>query len=398
MSVVIEQGPRRRWWQRSESRALTRENVPPVMLGAPTLADTPISERSALGLVDCLACIRAISEAAACLPLHAYRRLPEGRERLIGGRLVSLLRRPAPSVTQSAFVGAAVQSLACRGNVFVGLYSDESGQVAQLGVLPPDRVQVEIRAGEPRYTLTHEDGRQTQHMTDDVLHVRLPVVAADGILGLNPIQAAREALGLNRALGEEASALVGNNSAPLGVLSVTSSPVEEDVLENLRAGIEARHKGPRNRGRVAVLSSSVSFSPISISPHDMELVEQRRYSTAEIARLFRVPGFVIGAQTMDSLTYATTESMQRAFQTLCLNPYLVSLEQGITSHPRLCSERVYVEFERSASLEADTATQAGVFAQALHPVQGWMTRAEVRARLNLPPESSHLELAGSGEK
>lgn len=382
--------------RRTEARTLTRENsqpVAPLMLSGPTVAGTPISERTALALVDVLACVRAIAEAAACLPLHAYRRLPEGRERLVGGRLVSLLHRPAPGVTQSAFVGAAVQSLACRGNVFIGLYSDESGQVAQLGVIPPDRVQVEIRGGEPRYTLTHDSGKQTQHTTEDVLHVRLPVVAEDGILGLNPIQAAREALGLNRALSEESSALVANNSAPLGVLSVASSPVEDDVLENLRAGMEARHRGALNRGRVAVLSSAVTFSPISISPHDMELVEQRRLSTAEILRLFRVPGFIAGAQTTDSLTYSTVEGQQRAFQTMCLNPYLVALEQGVSGHERLCSERVYVEFERAASLEADTATQADVFAQALHPEQGWMTRSEVRARLNLPPERAREEAA-----
>ncbi|HXH89705.1 MAG TPA: phage portal protein [Gaiellaceae bacterium] len=376
---------------RSEERALTRDNVsavPAVMLGGSTVAGVAVNERTALGLADVFACVRAIAEAAATLPLIAYRRLPTGRERLPGGRLVSLLDRPAPAVTQSAFIGQLVASLAMRGNGFVGLYAGEEGQVEQLGVLPPDRVQVEIKGGMPLYTLTHDNGRQTTHGTDDVLHVRMPLTL-DGILGASPIALQREALGLNRALGEEASALAANSSAPLGVLTVPAGPIEDEALENLRAGIESRHMGARNRGRVAVLTGDIKFAPISFSPHDGQLAEQRELSTAEVARIFRVPPWMIGAKSGDSLTYSTVEGQSRAFLVYTLQPYLSAVEQAITGHERLCPPGAYVEFMRAAILQADTLTRAQVYALALDPERGWMSRAEVRQRENLDPEPEH---------
>src|SRR6266545_2696573 len=146
-----------------ETRALTRESVPPVMLGVPTIAGEPISERSALRVVDVLACVRLLAFTAATLPLLAYRHASGGRERLRGGRLVSLLDRPAPAVTQANLVGHLVSSLATRGNAFVGKYRNGDGAIEQLGVLSPERVQVEIKAGLPLYTLTHVDGRVTTH-------------------------------------------------------------------------------------------------------------------------------------------------------------------------------------------------------------------------------------------
>jgi hypothetical protein len=41
----------------------------------------------------------------------------------------------------------------------------------------------------------------------------------------------------------------------------------------------------------------------------------------------------------------------------------------------------------------DTLTQAQVMALALDPEQGWLTRSEARARLNLPPEQATVEAA-----
>ena len=395
MAAVIDRILRRS----GEERTLRPDTGPAMMFGGsplplPSIAGGSITTSNAMQIVDVLACVRAISEAVACLPLHGFRKLPEGRERLAGGRLVSLLEQPAPAVSQAAFFGAVAQSLACSGNAWLGLFSDESGQVAQLGLLHPESVTVEIRNGEPRYRLTHTDsGRQTEHTTEDILHIRLPVVDSSGILGLSPIGQAREALGLAKSLTDQASAMAVNSSAPLGVLSVTSGPGAEDVMANLKTDFEMRHRGSANRGRIAVLSADVSFAPISLSPKDSEFVAQMQASTATIARLFRCPGFVVGAQTTDSLTYATTESMQRAFAVLCVQMYCVVIEQAISNHPRLCSERSFVEFERAAWIEADTKTQADVLTQALDPATGWMTRAEARARLNLPPEQATPEAA-----
>jgi HK97 family phage portal protein len=260
--------------------------------------------------------------------------------------------------------------------------------VEQLGVIPPDRVQVQLVGGKPLYVLSHLDGRQTTHDENDVVHIRTALTSSDGVTGLSPVAQCREALGLARALGEQASALVANDATPLGVLTVPAGPGDEDLLENLRGAMEKRHGGPRNRGRVAVLSGDVAFSAISLSPVDAEFIAQRRLSTAEIARLFNVPPWLINAESASSLTYSNSESQLMAFQKVALAPLLCAVEQAITNS-RLCvGPDKYVEFLADGFLRADSVARAQVYTAALDPVTGWMTRPEARARENLPAEAA----------
>ncbi len=115
----------------------------------------------------------------------------------------------------------------------------------------------------------------------------------------------------------------------------------------------------------------------------MQFVEQRHLSTAEVARIFRIPVWMIGGTSGDSMTYSNTESQALSFVTFTLRPWLVAIEQAITGHSSLCRGGVYVEFLLDALLRADSKTRAEVYALALDPAKGWMDRNEVRRLENL---------------
>jgi HK97 family phage portal protein len=355
--------------------------------GPPALAVNP---RTAVAVADVFACVRALVDTAATLPLVAYRRSGDNRTRY-EGPLAELLRRPAPGKPGYALLADVMASLQLYGDAFIGKYRDEDGAISQLGVIEPVRVQVEVRGGLPLYTLTVPTGEQ-QTVTDrDVLHIRSPL-SLDGIRGLSPVAAAREAVESAAALASHASATFKNGARPSGVLKVPPGPEQEEVMENLRAGFEMRHGGPSNSGRVAVLAAEVGFEAISIPPQDLQFIEQRQLATAEIARIFRLPPWIIGAPTGDSLTYSTVEQQGQAFVSYALRPWLVAIEDSINGDPDLCPEGVYVEFLLDALLRADSATRAGVYAQALDPEKGWLTQGEVRRLENLPavPESEEV--------
>lgn len=387
MSATALVEPRRSWFgrasRRAEERALTRDNLPAVMLPA-SAAGASVTPQSALGIVDVLACVRILAETASTLPLVAYRRAAGGRVRLESGRTAELLRRPSPGNTQCALVSQLVGSLVLRGNAYLGKFRNGEGEIEQIALLPPDRVRVELRGGVPLYELAHESGRLTTHDASDVLHLK--TLSADGVLGLSPIGLAREALGLALALEQQASAIVANDATPLGVLSVPPGPEQSDVMENLRAGFEARHRGARNSGRVAVLAGEIKFSPVSLSPVDADFVAQRKLSTQEICRLFRVPGSLVNAESGGSLTYSTSETEALGLVKFSLAPLLVVVEQGISGDPDLCPGGAYVEFLVDGLLRADSATRASVYSAALDPVTGWLRRDEVRQLENLDPE------------
>ncbi len=368
----------RAFWRRGEERTIPKYPSWPPAEGA------AIGPSTALQIADVFACVRCLSDAAASIPLLAYRRTSSGRRRLDSGRLYDLLQRPAPATTQANLIGQAVAHLNLFGNCFLGKFRDADGRLEQLGLLHPDRVQVEQVNGQPRYTVGDaKTGRQTHHGVDDIVHVK--GMSVDGLVGLSPIQQCRLAVSLSRGLGEFSEAFIRQGARPSGIIKLPAGR-STDQLQELRIGLEELHAGARNAHRVAIVTGEVEWTALAGTAEDLQFVEQRKLSTAEIARVFRVPPWILGAGSGDSMTYSNTEQQALGFVTYSLRPWLVLIEQAISADQDLCSQNVYVEFLVDALLRADAKTRAEVYALALDPLQGWMSRAEVRRLENLEPE------------
>ena len=338
-----------------------------------------------LQIADVFACVCVLADSAASVPLIPYRAGDAGRTRLSGGRLPSLLDKPAPATTQSDLVGTLMSHLVAWGDGFLGKFRNESGVVEQLGCLHPDQVEVELRAGMPLYTVTDpKTGRQSQHGSDDIVHIK--GISTDGLRGLSPIRQARLAVSLSKGLGEFAEAFVRHGARPSGIVKLPSGSAEQ--MKSTIEGIQGRHSGARNAHRVAVLKGDVDWIPMSGPLDDLQFVEQRNLSTQEIARIFRVPPWMIGAPSGDSMTYSNTEQHALSFVTFTLRPWLVAIEQAISTDSDLCPGATYVEFLLDALLRADSKTRAEVYALALDPERGWMRRDEIRRLENLDPEGA----------
>jgi HK97 family phage portal protein len=195
------------------------------------------------------------------------------------------------------------------------------------------------------------------------------------------------ALSLAGGLGEFAEAFVRNGARPSGILRLVGGG-SKDTLEQLRISFEARHRGAQNAHQVAVMTGEVEWVAMAGPLNDLQFVEQRKLSTAEIARVFRVPPWMIGAASGDSMTYSNVEQQQLAFVMHSLRPWLVAIEQAISADADLCSQNQCVEFLLDALLRADSKTRADIYALALDPEKGWMTRDEVRRLENLEPEGA----------
>lgn len=124
---------------------------------------------------------------------------------------------------------------------------------------------------------------------------------------------------------------------------------------------------------------------MSLTPEDAQFLGQRELSAREVARLFRVPPWMIGAGDGGSMTYSNVEQQAQAFVTFSLRPWLVLIEQAITADVDLCPPGIYVEFLLDALMRGESKTRAEVYTAALNPETGWMTRDEVRRLENLGP-------------
>lgn len=374
----------------AEERTLTRSSLPPSMLHS-TPSGSTVTPQSALTIADAYACTRALADAAASLPLIAYRRTGQGRER-IEGRTPDLLRSPSPGTTQSGLIGQLVAHLNLHGNAYVGKFRDSDGRVDQLALLHPERVVPELKAGRLRFTVTGAKGEQSVHGTDDIIHVR--ALTVDGLVGLSPVKQCRAALGLSGDLTDHAARFFKNDARPGGLLKIAGDSKSSNELALAMAGDTwgLGHSGIRNAHRIAVVTGDIDFVPVSMPMDDAQFLEQRKLSATEIARIFRVPAWIVSAEDGGSMTYSNTEQQALHFVTYSLRPWLVAIEQALTADPDLFAPNQYAEFLLDALLRADSATRAQVYTAALDPITGWMNREEVRRLENLEPEPEPLPL------
>jgi HK97 family phage portal protein len=348
-----------------------------------TTAPLNVTPSNALSVADAYACVRLLSDAVASLPAKVYRRLPAGR--VPAGddqRLVQLLRRPSPGSTSADLFSQIMVSLNLTGDAFIGKY--RSGDtVVQLGVLPSDQVQVELRGQRIVYTLDTVHGR-TEHSVDDIVHIR--GMSLDGLTGMSPVAQCRTALGLNESLRESSRQFFEHGSRPSGILSAPSVSGGREQLEHLRESWNVRHAGVSNMHAVAVLAGDVNFTPISFNADDSQFLQQRELSAREVARIFRVPAHLIDAPTGDSLTYSNASQINRHFLDYSLMPWLVRIERAISNDSDLCPGGSYLQFDLRAFLRPDPDTRSQIYERELNPETGWMTRAEIRELEDLPPE------------
>ena len=363
--------------RRSEDRALTRATLPASMLPSDP-GEPGVAPQAALRIAEVYSCVRALVDAAAALPLHAYRRTDAGHVRH-DGQLAQLLTHPAPWMTTSALVGSIMASLQLHGDAFLGLYRDGAGGIAQLGLLEPSAVEVRVEEGELVYLLMTKDGvaRLTER---DICHVRAPLPDASGLRGLSPIRACAQTLGLARGLARHANQFTNQGGRP-GLL-ITLDPKVKATDPTMLAALRADVQG-RESGSVIVLGGGVDqVTPLALNLVDMEFVAQRVHSAQEVARIFRVPASMLDLPAGDSLTYATVAEQARSFVRWSLGPWLRVIEEALSGHSELSLGNQFVRFNLDAVLAAAPVERAQFYESAIRA--GWMTIAEVRRVEDLP--------------
>jgi HK97 family phage portal protein len=350
-------------WTRHD-RALFNIGDMPV---SSTYAAVPVNPTTALQHSAVWACTNLIAGSISTLPLAAYRRgdedpLPD---------LPPILRAPSAGWSFPDFTYACLQSLLLRGNAY-GLIVDRAGAgllPSQVELLAPDRVQVEANSR----IIWRIDGQEIDPAS--VWHVRA-FTAPGQVLGLSPIQHARQAIGLGLGAEKWAAKFFGESAIPSGVLT-TDHRLDQDHADNLKARWRLAHGGNRD---IAVLGDGAKFQAVTVSAEEAQFLETTQANIRTIARYFGVQPELIGADSGNSLTYANVEQRALDFLTFGLRPWLVRLETALSA---LLSSTTTVKFNAAALVRTDLLTRYQAHESAIRA--GWKLRSEVRELEDLPP-------------
>jgi len=171
----------------------------------------------------------------------------------------------------------------------------------------------------------------------------------------------------------------------------SQKPLTRQEAEEVRDIWEGSHKG---RKRVGVTSGTVEFKPLQIKPVDAQFVESRNFSIQEVARIFGLPGHFLGVSSGSSMTYSTTESLNRLFVTNTLRPtYLERIEQVFSM---LLPPFKVARFNTDELLRADIKSRYE--AHHIGIAAGFKTPNEVRKEEGLPPVLGGDELRQPGNE
>lgn len=340
-----------------------------------TLAGVSVTRESAVQLSAVWACVRLLSDTISTLPVGTFRR--ENGARLPTERK-SWLDAPNPEQTRVEFVEQQVGSLLLDGTAYVMVVRDRFGDPVELWNVHPDRVTPKREDGRVVYHL--RDGASTLRLSSsDMFHI--PAFAWPGELrGVSPLEHARRVIGLGLASHEFAERFYGQGMNQSGVIETQDDLTVEQARE-LKADFSRANGGLAKSHLPAVLVRA-KWAPMTVTPEQAQFLESRKYSTAEIARWFRVPPHLIGDVDRSTSWGTGIEEQNIGFVTYGIRHWLERLELAWTKHLLLDPEE-FVKFNVDGLLRGDQKSRFEAYGVARQ--WGWMSADDVRAKEDLAP-------------
>lgn len=352
-------------------------------IGARTASGVRVTSKSALALPTVFACGRVLAESFAVMPFVLYepKAGEKGRTRVTKHWLRRLFCK-APNRFQSPYEWRLMLQwhLVLRGNAFCQITTNSKGEITELLPLHPDRMCAELLPnGSYRYRYTDQQGRTLYYLRSEIWHLRL--VSEDGVVGLNPIEVEREAIGEGLAMQSYASRFFANDAKPGGGwIEYPGSFATKAAKQTFRDSWQEL-QGGSNRGKVAVLERGMKFHELGLSNEDAQFIEARGYKTADVCRIFRVPPHKV--QDLTRSTNNNIEHQSIEFWTDTMWPYAELWESSIEFFLLGEDSDLEPEFDMSRMLRGDSQARAK-YIQAL-VTSGVMTRNEARDMERLDP-------------
>jgi HK97 family phage portal protein len=282
-----------------------------------------------------------------------------------------------------------------QGNGYAFCERNARGEVSAMHVLDPrtTRPFVEPESGEVFYRCGENilAGLVPGAMVParHIIHHRLPLLPGFPLVGVTPIFAAAASSAVGLHILRNSQSFFGNSSRPSGTLNAPGK-ISKDTADRLKEDWDNNYTGPRY-GKTAVLPEGLKWEPLTITAQDSQLIEQLRWSVEDVARVFRVPPFMLGDTS--KTTYRNSEQLARAYLSGCLGYHIEVLEQRFAQAFEFPVE-FELKFDLSALLRAEIDVRYTAYQTALS--SAWATINEVRAQEGLAPveggDEPHIQI------
>lgn len=339
-----------------------------------TLAGIKVNEESAMCLSAYYACIRAIAEDVAKLPLITYRRLARGKERATENPAYSLLSKSSMAARETVSHWALGW-----GNGYAEIGFDGGGRPAALFPIHPSRVTPKESGGELVYLVRNQDASQTAIPANRMLHIH--GLGGDGRTGYSVLRFASESVGLGLASQGFGASFFGNG-ANGGTVIECVGKLSDTAFNRLRESWNERFVGVQNGNKPIILEEGMKTSRLAIPPEEAQFLETRQFTVEDICRWFRVPPHKV-QHLLRASGWSTLDASNTDYVTDSLMPWLIRWEQELNRKLFFNSDEYFAEHLIAGLMRGDMKTRAE-FYKGMFSI-GVMSINDIRESENMNP-------------
>lgn len=345
---------------------------------ATTQSGTVVNQDSVFKVNAIFSAVSLISDTVATLPIDAFIRRDGARFPF--RPKPTWVTKPDVDTTAIAFWSANIVSLLLDGNIFVRVFRDSEGNIVNLVVLNPTKV--EIRRNGLGRVMYQYDGSSKLLSSDDIIHI--PDVVKPGELrGVSRVEALKDNFGLAIALESYAARFFGQGATSQGVIEVPGN-LTGDQAKALADGFDARHKGFRKAHKTGVLFGGAKYVKTTVDNDAAQFLDSRRLAVEDVARAFNIPTHLLGLPGTN--TYSSVEQNNIAFVVHTLRPIVQKLESGysVLLNTVPGGEQAFIKFNMDGLLRADVQSRMAAYSVGLQ--SGFLTINDVRRLEDLTPQ------------
>jgi HK97 family phage portal protein len=337
---------------------------------------THVSDEKAMMLSAVYRAVDLISNAVAMLPITLF-----ANGRRIDNDLSYLINHEPNFIsTHFQLFKTLTIDILQRGNAFLWIRRGRAtGAIEELRYLKPEEVKIlyNEETNRKRFVIKHTDQELD---AEDIIHFMN--YTTDGVVGISVLSKARRSLGISWASEQTAENYFEKGGAVTGVLA-SKAMLNNKQKEEIRT--QWQEVMASEDGGIAIMGADMTFTPITLSASDAQLLETRHFNVEEIARFYGISPPLLGDLTKSS--YATFEATSLDFLTNSLQPRLTNIEQELNL--KLLSRRekqvqgMHFAFETEDLLSCTKTDMAGYYRDLIN--NGVMTVNEVRRKLDFEP-------------
>jgi len=350
--------------------------------GGASASGIKVTPDSALQYTAYWAAVNIIAGSIGALPLLVYERLERGKERATKHPAWRLLYdRPNEYMDALTFRETIQGHVLTWGNGYAEIQRGGDGRPIALWPLLPNRTRAKLDAKRRLYyEVDKPDGGQANLAPENVLHLK--GLGFDGLVGYSPVRYHSEAIGLAQATQGYAAGFFKRGATPSGVMEHPGQ-LSELAKKNLRDSTEREHAGLDQAHRIWILEEDMKWHQIGVPANEAQLLESRKFSVADIARIFQVPMHMLAE--MDRATFANIEHQGIEFLTQTLFRWMRrwEMEAGEKLFGIAERETHFAEFLVEAFLRGDTLSRYRAYH--IGRQGGWLSANDVRERENMNP-------------